>query len=183
NASTGGGTGANGTGFLDVGSLGVPAGGTVSVAFDVVLATGLSPGATIANVASVLNPFGSDASPAAPPAVVSPSRIPAPGLKPLYLRLTPGLILSRVPAPAGESSQSIAGGGGSATWTLSPVLQQPFSVAVGNISIPLWLTRSGGGGGNRTVQVTLAYSVTGTIGTATRTISPPTGATPGEARK
>lgn len=180
NASTGAGTGANGTGFLDVGSLGVPAGGTANVVFDVVVDSGLSPGATIDNVASVLNPFGTGANPAAPQLVVSPSRIPSAGAKPLYLRRTPGLILSRVPAPAGESSQSIAGGGGSATWTLSPVLQQPFSVAVGNVSIPLWLTRSGGGGGNRTVQVTLANSVTGTIGTASRTISPPTGTTPGE---
>lgn len=178
-ASTGAGTGANGAGFLDVGSISVPAGGSADVVFDVVVAGGVSPGATIDNVATVLNPFGPGATPAAPQLVVSPSRIPANGAKPLYLRRNPGLALSRVPASAPEGNETIAGGG-SATWTLSPALQQPFTVPAGSVSVRLWLTRAGGGGANRTVQVTLANSVTGTVGTATQTVRPPSGGTPAE---
>jgi uncharacterized repeat protein (TIGR01451 family) len=172
------GAGANGTGRLDVGDIAVPAGGSATVVFDVRLAAGAAPGTTIDNIATVLNPAGPGATPAAPQLVVSPSRAPSSGTKSLYLRRGAELALSRVPGTAAEGSESIAGGG-SRTWTLVPALQLPFTVRAGSIAVPLWLRRSGSGGSNRTITVTLANSVTGVVGAATRTLGLPAGATPG----
>lgn len=177
-ASGGAGSGANGTGRLDVGDVAVPAGGSATIVFDVRLAASAAPGTTIDNTASVLNPAGPGAAPAAPQLVVSPSRVPSSGAKSLYLRRGASLALSRVPGTAAEGSESVAGGS-SRTWTLVPALQLPFTVRAGNVAVPLWLRRSGSGGSNRTITVTLANSATGVVGAATRTLSLPSGATPG----
>lgn len=176
-ASTGTGTGANGTGFLDITGITVPAGGSVNVIFDVEVPPAASPGTPIDNTASVENSFGPGATPAAPQLIVSPSQVPASGTKSLYLRRTPALQLSRLPGSAAEGFETV-NAGTSDTWTLAPPLQAVFAVPAGNIAIPLWLRRAGGGGGNRTLQVTLANSATGTIGSTTQTISPPSGGTP-----
>ncbi len=176
NFSTGAGTGGNGVGFLDIRGISVPASGTATIAFDVQVPGTASPGTPIDNTATVQNPNGPGATPAAPQVIVSPSQIPASGAKPLYLRRTPALQLSRVPAGSGEGSETL-GGGTTATWTLSPPLQLPFAVPAGNISIPLWLRRSGGNN-QRIVRVTLSNSVTGVIGSAQQTISPPSSGTP-----
>ena len=97
NNSTGAGTGADGTGFLDVSNITVPANGSVTVVFDVRVAAGTPVGATIDNTATITNTFGPGATPAAPQIIVSQSQIPATGGKVLYLRS--GLQLSRTPAP------------------------------------------------------------------------------------
>ena len=76
NNSTGAGTGADGTGFLDVSNITVPANGSVTVVFDVRVASGTPPGATIDNTATVTNTFGPGATPAAPQIIVSQSQIP-----------------------------------------------------------------------------------------------------------
>src|SRR5688572_24581145 len=74
-ASTGAGTGANGTGRLDVGNIVVPANGSVSIVFDTRVAAGTPPGTPIDNTATVNNPGGLDATPAAPTLIASPSAI------------------------------------------------------------------------------------------------------------
>ncbi len=55
NNSTGAGTGADGTGFLDVSNITVPANGSVTVVFDVRVAAGTPVGATIDNTANITN--------------------------------------------------------------------------------------------------------------------------------
>ena len=170
--------GANGTGLLDVGNITVPANSSVTVVFEVRVLAGTSVGATIANTATVTQPNGPGATPAAPTLIVSPSQIPGSGLKPLYLRRISATSrpLSRVPAPAGETSESIPGSG-NRVWTLTPMLQQPLSIAAGGINLRLWLTRTGGGG-SRTLVVTLANAASGFSTSVTQTLSPPNGGVP-----
>jgi uncharacterized repeat protein (TIGR01451 family) len=170
NFSTGAGTGANGTGRLDVRNISVPANGNVTVVFDARIAVGVTPGTPIDNTATVTNPGGFGATPAAPTLIVSPSGIPSSGSKPLYLRSAPSVTLSRNP-PSSDAAVTVVFGT-PVQWTLAPTLALPVTLNSGNIAVPLWLRRESNSGTNsRTVQVTLANTVTGTIGTATQTIT------------
>lgn len=174
NASTSSG-GANGTGRLDIANITVPAGGTVSVTFEVQVIATASPGTPIDNVATVTQPNGPGAAPVAPSLIVSPSRIPGSGSKPLYLRrlaLGSTLQLSRTPPAAAETFEAVPGSG-NRIWPLTPVLQRPITIPAGNIAVRLWLTRAGSGS-SRTVVVTLANPSTGFSTSATQTITPPT---------
>jgi uncharacterized repeat protein (TIGR01451 family) len=169
-ASTGAGTGTNGTGRIDVGGIAVPANGSVAVVFDTRIAPGTPPMTPIDNVATVVNPNGAGATPAAPQRLVSPSALPSSGQKALYLRSAPSRTLSRNP-PAGDSPVTVAFGA-PVTWTLSPALALPLTLPGGNIAVPLWLRRAANPGGNsRTVEVTLANSSAGVIGSATQTLT------------
>ncbi len=174
-ASTGVGTGANGTGRLDVGNIVVPANGSVSIVFDARIAAGTPPATPIDNTATVNNPGGLDATPAAPTLIVSPSAIPSSGTKPLYLRSSPGVALSRNP-PGAEPIVTVAPGA-PAIFILTPNLASPLTLPSGDISVPLWLRRSGGDQ-TRTLQVTLANTATGAVGSAIQTLTLPASPTP-----
>lgn len=180
NASTFDGTGANGTGHLDISNIGVPANGSVAIVFDVQVAASAAPGSTIDNTAMILNPAGTDVAPAAPRVIVAESQIPGSGTKPLYLLSEPGRSLSRTPPSSSQDEVEIDSEGDSATWTMTPVLQTPLTLQAGNFAVRLWLTRSGGGGffsSFRQVSVTLVNSVLGPIDSATNWITP-SGGTP-----
>lgn len=169
NASTPTG-GAHGAGVLDLSAIVVPANGTVVISFEVTVVPSTSIGATIENAATITQPNGPGATPAAPTLVVSPSRIPSGGLKPLYLRRAPSgaLGLSRVPAPATETFEAVPAGG-SRTWTLAPPLQRPLSIAAGGIPVRLYLSRSNAG--TRTLVVTLAHAGTGFTTSVTQNVT------------
>jgi len=101
---------------------------------------------------------------------VSPSAIPSSGAKPLYLRSAPSVALSRNP-PSTDAAVTVAFGAPVA-WTMTPTLALPLTLPAGNIAVPLWLRRNNNtGSSSRTVQVTLASTSTGTIGTATQTLT------------
>lgn len=169
-ASTGAGTGANGTGRLDVGGITVPANGSVAVVFDARIGAGTPPMTPIDNTATIANPAGPGAAPAAPQLLVSPSALPSSGQKALYLRSTLPRTLSRTP-PSGDSSITVAFGA-PVTWTLSPALALPLTLPSGNVAVPLWLRRNSTAGTNsRTLLVTLANSSSGVIGAATQTLT------------
>ena len=173
-ASTGAGTGANGTGFLDVSGIRVPGGGSETILFDVTIAGGTPPGTVISNAANVTNPNGPGASPAAPDVIVSAGSIPASGVKPLYLRLpSPTLDLSRLPEAGAGNVRLLRTE--TATWTQNPPTQASLELAAGNIPAVLYLRKGGASasGVARTVQVTLAYTgaATGTIGTDTQNLT------------
>ena len=168
NSSTGAGTGADGTGFLDVSNITVPANGSVTVVFDVRVASGTPPGATIDNTATVTNTFGPGATPAAPQIIVSQSQIPSSGNKVLYLRSA--LQLSRTPAPTAPPSITVAEGS-SQTWVLTPGLATTVSLPAGNVPVQLYFTRSGSGT-SRIVRVTLTASGGITLGTQQLTFTP-----------
>jgi len=174
-ASTGAGTGANGTGQINVTNITVPANGSVTVVFDAVIPAGTSPGTPLDNTATITNPGGLGAAPAAPQLIVSPAAIPSSGAKPLYLRSTPGIALSRNP-PTTDPVVTVAFGA-PVTWTLAPALALPVTLPGGNIGVPLWLRRNGAGA-TRTVQVTLSNSVTGTIGSHTQVLTLPNAGAP-----
>jgi len=176
NSSTGAGTGANGTGFLDVSNMTVPANGTVTVVFDVQVPGGTPIGATIDNTAQVLNTFGPGASPAAPQVVVSQSQIPGSGGKPLYLHSAP-IQLSRTP-PAAGAAVTINGAGAQQTWTMAPALATNLSLPAGNVPVQLWLTRSSNNAGSRDVTVRISVSGLGVIGTASQTLTGLSAVTP-----
>ncbi|HSC16757.1 MAG TPA: hypothetical protein VLI71_16630 [Gammaproteobacteria bacterium] len=172
NASTGAGTGTNGTGRLDIGNIFVPANGSAAVVFDARIAVGTTPGTPIDNTATIANPGGFGATPAAPTLIVSPSAIPSSGSKPLYLRSAPGVSLSRNP-PSTDANVVVASGL-PVTWTLTPALALPVTLPTGNIAVPLWLRRNvTNNPTTRTLVVTLANSATGVIGFTTQTVSPP----------
>ncbi len=197
NSSTGAGTGAFGAGFVDIGAISVPAGGTATVVFDVTVIASASAGDIIANTAVVSNPNGADASPAAPDVTVSASSVPATGTKPLYLydaatgdpngfNTGPRPYLSRTP-PAGAQSNIRLLANTSAAWTMTPATAAPLTLGSGVVPVTLWLSKAGSGGSaaQRTVTVSLASigTTTGPIGTpVSLTIAAPPSTTPAEFR-
>jgi uncharacterized repeat protein (TIGR01451 family) len=158
--------GANGTGFLDVSSITVPASGSVTVVFEVGIDPGAAPGTLIQNTATVTNPNGPGATPAAPDVTVSPSGIPGSGTKPLYLTdntSAPPLQLTRVP-PGAQAFQQMAGGGGSVSWTLSPTVVAALQIDNQATPVELWLSETGPGSWRRTqVQLFNGAALIGTV--------------------
>ncbi len=171
NNSTGSGTGANSTGFLNVTNITVPASGSVTVVFDVRIAAGTPVGSTIDNAATVANPNGPGATPAAPQLIVSQSQIPSSGVKPLYVYGAATMQLSRTPAPAPQTNVTINGNNIQQTWTLAPPLATGISLPAGNVPVNLWISRSATIPTARTAVVTLLASGVGTLGTVTQTLT------------
>jgi hypothetical protein len=136
----------------------------------VVITAGTSPGATLDNTASIVNPAGVGASASAPQVVVSPSQVPGAGTKQLYLWSAPGRALSRQRPSGSHPAVAIAGNNQSLTWISTPPLQRNLAIAAGNYNVVLLLARSGTNN-NRTVTVSLSNSALGALGTATQTLS------------
>ncbi|MBK9251997.1 MAG: DUF11 domain-containing protein [Proteobacteria bacterium] len=169
--TTGSGTGANGTGALNVSAINVPASGSVTVVFDVEIAAGTSPGATLDNTASITNPAGVGAAVTAPQVVVSPSQVPGSGTKQLYLWSDPSRALSRQRPTGSHPVVTIDGNNQSLTWLSTPPLQRNLGLAAGNYNVVLLLARTGSNNTTRTVTVSLSNSALGPLGTTTRTIT------------
>ena len=160
--------GDNDTGILTVSNISVPANGTRTVVFDVVVAD-VSPGAAIDNEAAVNNPLGPDAAPAAPRVIVSPSQIPGSGTKQLYL-WSNSQRLSRTRPSGTHNAITINGNNQNATFTLNPPLQTALTLNPGNFTVDLLMARTGTNN-TRNVRVTLTNSALGTIATATQSFS------------
>ncbi|MBI4844135.1 MAG: DUF11 domain-containing protein, partial [Nitrospirae bacterium] len=132
NSSTGAGTGANGTGYLNIAGISVAANGTAAIVFRVTIAGGTPAGTQINNCATVTNPGGVGASPCATTVTVSESTVPGYGNKPLYFydaSSIPAQKLSRT-KPGSGAGVTIAAGGFQ-TWTESPALAS--SVTISNV--------------------------------------------------
>ena len=164
--------GANGTGYLNITNISVPANGTRTIVFSVKVAPGAAVGSTIINTATVSNPTGLGADLVAPTATVSASAIPATGNKPLYLYGATAYQLSRTPTPGTPAAITLAKGGGSQIWNQSPVLQSNVTLSPtisANVPVPLYLASNSSA--NRTVLVSLACSSGGTTLSQTRTVA------------
>jgi uncharacterized repeat protein (TIGR01451 family) len=170
--------GANGLGLVTVSGITVPASSSVTVVFDVTVTAGTLAGETVANTATVTNPNGAENNPVAPTLIVNPSMIPSTGLKFVYLHRTGGGVrsMSRVVPTAADTNEAVASGAPD-TWTITPALQQNFSIAAGSIPVRLWLTRSGNNPSGRVVTVTLTAS-NGFTTTIANSVTPPNSATP-----
>ncbi|HVF17169.1 MAG TPA: hypothetical protein VNA21_09665, partial [Steroidobacteraceae bacterium] len=166
NSSSGSGAGANGTGLLNITGISVPANGSATIVFTVQVAAGATPGMTIDNTAEIDNPGGADASPSAPQIVVSQSRLPGSGTKPLYLWSNPQR-LYRTPPAIAQPAQTIVEGG-SAQWTMTPTLSTPVTLAGGAMSVQLFLSENGSGS-SRTLDITLSNTSLGTIASTSYT--------------
>ncbi len=172
NASTGSGTGANGSGYLNVTGITVPANGTVTIVFDVTVAAGATPGATIDNTATVSTPAGVVATPAASTVTVSQSQVVGSGNKILYLDSSTGNQLTRTVQAASATAVSIASNNTGTTfteWTLSPVLRKALTLNAGTVAVQLTLQRTGNNS-NRIARVQLrtgSGTLLGTSGTQT----------------
>lgn len=112
---------------VDVSGITVPAGGTVQLKFRATIGGGFSPGDGIDNVASVDNPAGPDATPAAPTLTYAQSQVVVSGGKQLYLRDDNGSPTAQVmdrdrPTPGTTAGTTLVSKGGSIVWTQSPVI-------------------------------------------------------------
>jgi trimeric autotransporter adhesin len=170
--------GTNGNGVITVSGITVPGSDSVTVVFDVTVTAGTLPGETVANTATVTNPNGADATPAAPTLIVNPSMIPATGTKFVYLHRTGAgaLSLSRTVPTAADTNEGVVNGAPD-SWTITPALQQTLAISANAIPVRLWLRRSSNSPGARNVTVTLTAS-NGFSTTLTSSITPPNSATP-----
>jgi uncharacterized repeat protein (TIGR01451 family) len=160
-ASTPDGTGAGGSGCLDVTDIDVAAYGSETVVFDVTVDASAPSGISIDNTASVALYGATVASPQA--ATMTVASAPSSGTKQLYLASDADL--SRTP-PSTQEYQRINRNSAN-TWTLTPALATDFRIDDGEDVTVTLLLRSDGYWGNVTLGLELSSSgtTTGTIGT------------------
>jgi uncharacterized repeat protein (TIGR01451 family)/fimbrial isopeptide formation D2 family protein len=167
NNSTGTGTGANGTGYLNITGINVPANGSETIVFTADISGTASPGTTINNTASVTVPLGTGGYPVAPVVTVA-GTIPASGTKQLYLNA--GNALSRpIPPPNTGSFVHIPSSANtSVTWSLTTATAKAMALS-SSFSVYLQMRRPSGTG-NRSLALTIDYvngGTTVTLGTGT----------------
>lgn len=177
--STGSGTGGNGTGYLNITGISVPANGSVTIVYTVTIAAGTPAGTVIDNSAAVTVPGGVGGNPDAPSLVVSGSTLPGNGNKPLYLydaASTPARKLSRTPMTVTPASFVAVPRNTTLLWTESPALALPVTISSGTIPVQLWLSTDSTRTYNN-VPVTLLCGAT-TVATATQNLPLTNGAAP-----
>jgi uncharacterized repeat protein (TIGR01451 family) len=176
--SDGTGYGANGTGYLNITGINVPANGSVTIVFTVTIPATATPGSTITNTATVTPPLGKGASPVAPVVTVYGSA-PGTGNKPLYLSdngSTPPsndkLSRTRMAGNAGYSTIATAT---PKTWAMNPVAAADITISPPpspNNYVPVTLyMRRNTSGTTRNIKVDLQCSSGGTVLTQTRTFT------------
>ncbi len=139
--STGTGTGANSTGYLDISNITVLAGTSQTIVFTVTIDPTAPLGTTIVNTATITNPGGPGAAPSSPPVVVADSSIPASGIKQIYLNTNTDL--SRTLPPSSTNVRITRTN--SNTWTLSQALEKQLVISGGSGNIPIILVLRKGG--------------------------------------
>jgi uncharacterized repeat protein (TIGR01451 family) len=151
--------------LLDISGIALPASGTDTIVFDVTVSGSANPGDTIDNTATITNPGGPGATPAAPTVIVSASQAAASGNKPLYLWTN---TLSRnVPGALGNV---VINEGATSNWTMTPVLQTALTIDGSSGQIPVTLQLSERGPGQlRSYNISLSSSVLGTLATLSLT--------------
>ncbi|PKN13135.1 MAG: hypothetical protein CVU69_03820 [Deltaproteobacteria bacterium HGW-Deltaproteobacteria-4] len=171
-STTGGGT--NGTGYLNLTGITVPASGSVTIVFEVTVAAATPAGTPIANSATVTNPGGLGGTPAAPTLTVQAATVTGSGNKLLYLydsTSTPAHKLSRT--PNSSTSYATIALSGLQRWTMDPGAAAAITIDPKvNSTVPVYLLlRYNSNPGNRTVKVDLQCSSGGTTLTNTKTIN------------
>ncbi len=157
--------GTNGTGYLNLSNITVPANGSVTIVFTVTIASSAVNGTTISNTATITPSAGTGGTPAAGTVTVNA----ASGNKPLYLydnTSTPTHKLSRTKPTGLAGTVPLTKGGQSQVWTLNPALQSNDTI---NANVPVYLYLASNAAGSRTVVVTLACG--GTTLTQTQTLA------------
>ncbi len=142
NASTATG-GTNGTGLLSITGITVPANGSVTIVFTVQVATGTANCATINNTATVTNPNGPDATPAAPTITVAQSSCKSSGNKILYLYDGTGPnytnLLNRVVQTTNTGTATTVNFNSNHVWTMTPAVAtgKTLVLTAGTVTVSL----------------------------------------------
>ncbi len=160
-------------GVFTVSNITVAANGSATIVFDVTVNAGTAPGETIDNTAIVNNPNGPENSPATPQIIVTPSLVPAAGIKFIYLRRNASNVISmsRIRPTIADTNENVATNTTDA-WTITPALQGPLTIPAGNIPVRLWLSRNGGTGARNVTVALVASGGIGTIATLTQSVTP-----------
>ncbi|HEY0310558.1 MAG TPA: hypothetical protein VGC43_05470 [Luteimonas sp.] len=138
-SSTCGGTPSVAGGTLTVAGVSVAAGATCTLVFDVTISAYVGTGFTIDNVATVTNPNGSGASPAAPTVTIAQSQQAVTGNKLLYVYANNTMTRT----PQSTAATATVNQSSYQDFILSTV-EAPLSIVNGStINIALWLQRSG----------------------------------------
>ena len=158
---------------VSVTGISVPANGSVSIVYEVIVSGSASSGSTIDNTATINNPNGPGASPAAPTLTVSQSQVTATGNKVLYLY--DDLSMTRI-AQTGISSTpaNIDGSGAVKSWQMTPGVPtgRTLVLSAGAVSIPLVIQgTNNSASSNRSVNVELLTSTGTSLGNATQTVN------------
>ena len=160
--------GANGTGYLNITGIDVPADDYVEIVFTVTVDAGAGQGTLIDNTAAIANPNGPDETVDALQLIVQLSQIPAQGQKPLYL--TTAQELTRT-VPAISTGYVEIADTSTETWALSPALTQQLIIDGDAGTVPVYLNVSNDDTSNQphSTTVTLRYAgaSSGTIGSVT----------------
>jgi len=148
--------------------LTVPALGTMTIEFDVLIDTPLSAGTIISNTADVTNPNGVVTNITLNSQDVVLAGPPASGTKALYLEDldTTAIITRAQPQTAGTGDSIVLqNAGGSVTMDLTPVLAGEITLDPidGDIPVILRMNRVGANNRNRFVEVTLGYHSGGAV--------------------
>ena len=132
-----------------------------TIVFDVTISGSANPGDTIDNTATITNPNGPGATPAAPTVTVSASQVSASGNKPLYLSSS---TLSR--NPPGAVGNVTINEGTASNWTITPALATNLTVDGSSGQIPVTLVLGETGSGQqRSFTISLSSSAIGTFAT------------------
>ncbi len=157
--------GANGTGYLDITGITVPANDYVEIVFEVNVDAGAPQGTAISNMADIDSPDGPNKTVYAPTLIVQASQIPAEGEKPLYL--LEDQTLSRTPPDPPQIYIEVLEND-TETWTMDPIStgQIILDATSGIIPVTLNVRNDDTSTNQHDMTVTLAYTgaSSGTIG-------------------
>lgn len=133
----GGGTDNSTAGQVDVTGITVPASGSVQLIFRVTVGAGFLPGDSIDNTASIDNPGGADATPAAPTFTFAQSQVGTSGNKILYLH--DNVSLDRTPQAGTTTTGVLVEASTTEDWTLTPAIPvgETLVLSAGAIGIQL----------------------------------------------
>lgn len=154
--------GANGTGYLDISNITVPANGSVTIQFEVTIDS-VPAGTAIDNTATITNPLGPGGTPSAPQVIVSSSSIPSSGTKQLYMQTvdnenspTEPQDLSRTPlgTPTFNRVRLRGNRNNEVPWDLTPVLQAPLSLNANSLVVLQAIDEDYGA---QDVRITISY--------------------------
>jgi uncharacterized repeat protein (TIGR01451 family)/fimbrial isopeptide formation D2 family protein len=171
-------------GTITLTALSVPASGSLTIEFDVVVDGGATVGTVISNSADITNPNGTVTAITVNAEDLIINGVPATGTKFIYLEDldTGNPFITRAQPQTADANDFIElqNGGGTVAMDLAPALAKDISIdpADGNISVTLRMAASDRNNRNRLVQVDLGYQNGGgvtSIGTASQNVNLQTG--------
>jgi uncharacterized repeat protein (TIGR01451 family) len=161
-----------GAGVLSATGISIPANGSVTIVYTVIISSSATPGTTISNTANITTPSGPVATSA--PMVTVSGYTSGMGTKLLYLydgTSSPAWKLSRTPNTTSANYANI--NSSSQTWTMNLAAAAAITISQtvsATVPVTLYLRRDATTG-NRSVTVNLQCSSGGTILTQTRTLT------------